>query len=60
MVVSNDYQGTVSKRSGCESVMDSDNIAVADAFPCLYGTYRIFIGQSKACKIDMSSQISRK
>lgn len=60
MVVSNDYQGTVAKRSGCKSVMDSNNIPVADTFPRLYGTYRILIGQSEACKYGVSFQILQK
>jgi hypothetical protein len=57
VIVSDDYQGTVSKCSGGKSIMDGNNIPVADTLPCLYGAYRILIGQSEACKLGVSFRI---
>lgn len=57
MVVGDDNQRTISESSGSKSVMDSNDIPVADTLPGLYSTDRVLIGQSEACDCIVSFQI---
>jgi hypothetical protein len=54
MVVSDDNQRAISKRSRGEGVMDSHNVSIADTLPGLDSSYRILISQSEACSFNVS------